>query len=271
MSETRPTESHLLDAPTVAARLQTSWLARRHIHVETCQSTNDLAAAQARAGAPEGLLVTADEQTGGRGRMGRAWHSPPWANLYLSLLLRPQRPATEIPPLTLLAGGALAEAIRSLGFDARVKWPNDLLLRVDGHAKKVAGILTEASTEGDTVGHVVVGIGVNVNSRSFPDELGDRATSLRIARGAAVDRADVLTRVLSAFERAYDQFRSRGVAAAIELWESHADLGARCRARVPEGEVEGVTVGVGADGALLIRDDGAHVHRIVSGEIVATP
>jgi BirA family transcriptional regulator, biotin operon repressor / biotin---[acetyl-CoA-carboxylase] ligase len=271
MSEVGQTQSDLLDADSLASRLRTSWLARSHIHVDTCQSTNDLVAAQARTGAPEGLLVTADEQTGGRGRLGRTWHSPPGANLYLSILLRPRRPATEIPPLTLLAGGALAEALRDLGFDARVKWPNDLLLRAGGHPKKVAGILTEASTEGDQVGHVVVGIGVNVNSLTFPYELGGRATSLRLDRGAAVDRLDVLARMLSAFECAYDSFRSRGVGAAIELWESHADLGVRCRARAHGGDIEGTTVGVSPDGGLLIRDDAGTVHRIVSGEVVPVP
>lgn len=260
-------QSDPLDVPTVAAGLDTAWLGRRHIHVDTCASTNDLAAAEARAGAPEGLVVTASEQTVGRGRLGRVWHSPPGANLYVSLLLRPQRSASEIPPVTLMAGGAVAVALRALGFDARVKWPNDLLLSTDGRPRKVAGILTEASTEGSRMGHVVVGIGVNVNATTFPDDIADKATSLRLVRGAPIPRLEVLARLLSIFESAYERFQVEGPSAAIELWTSHAALGTRCRARVDGHDVTGVTAGVAPDGALLIRDDADAIHRVVSGEI----
>jgi BirA family biotin operon repressor/biotin-[acetyl-CoA-carboxylase] ligase len=251
----------------LAERLRSAWLGRRHIHVTTCGSTNDLVAGEARGGAGEGLLVTADAQTKGRGRLGRSWHSPLGSNLYASVLLRPQRPAAEIPPLTLMAGGALARALVGMGFDARVKWPNDLLLIVDGQPRKVAGILTEASTEGHRIGHVVVGVGVNVNTVAFPDDLADKATSLRLARGAAVARVDVLASLLEALESAYDRFKAEGAAAAIALWEAHADLSRRCRVLVGGRPVEGMPVGLGLDGALHVRDDAGAVHRVVSGEI----
>ncbi len=271
MNATMGHEGAPLDTVAVASRRESTWLGHRHVHVNTCVSTNDLVAAQARAGAPEGLLVTADQQTHGRGRLGRSWHSPRGANLYLSLLLRPRRPAVEIPPLTLLAGGALAKAMRGLGFDARVKWPNDLLLRVGEQQRKVAGVLTEASTEGNRISHVVLGIGVNVNTEIFPDDLADKATSLRLAHGAVLSREDVLARILSAFEPAYERFQSVGVAAAIDLWEAHAELGIRCRAHVSGGYIEGITTGVADDGALLIRDDAGNVRRVISGEVIPAP
>jgi len=257
-----------LDEPTVARLLETSWLGRRHIHFETCGSTNDVVAAEARAGAAEGLVVTADEQSVGRGRMGRTWHAPAGVNLTFSLLLRPRRAAVEIPPITLLAGGALAQAVRALGFEARLKWPNDLLLGVPGQGRKVAGILTEATTEGDRIGHVVVGIGLNVNASDFPPELATKATSLFRAGGVPLSRAQVLARVLGAFEHAYDAFQARGAAAATELWEAHADRGTRCRARIEGADVEGVTAGVDATGALLLRDDAGELRRVVSGEVL---
>ena len=272
-----------LDEALVAKRLDTVWLGKPHIHVAVCSSTNDLVTTEARAGAAEGLVVTADAQTEGRGRLGRTWHSPPGANLHLSFLLRPQQPATQIPPLTLLVGGAVAMALLRLGFEARVKWPNDVLLCTGGGAdpraqmgqggpvrwRKVAGILTEASTDGDRVGHVVVGVGLNVNIAAFPEELIEKATSLRLARdGVPVNRVEVLARLLGTLEEAYDRFRSRGPAAAIELWEAHADLGRRCRALVGGRAVEGVTTGVAPDGALLLRDDRDVEHRIVAGEVV---
>lgn len=259
-----------IDVATLTDLLETAWLGRRHVHLETCPSTNDVAAAEARGGAPEGLLVTADAQTEGRGRMGRTWHAPPGANLTFSLLLRPRRPAAEIPPVTLLAGGALAQAVRDLGVDARVKWPNDLTVGTGTGRRKLAGILTEATTEGERIGHVVVGIGLNVNALDFPPELAAKATSLRRElAGVPLRRAAVLARVLAAFEQAYEAFRSRGPAAATELWEAHADRGTRCRARIEGIEVEGVTAGVDASGALLLRDDAGELRRIVSGEVIA--
>jgi len=257
----------------LAARLSTRWMGRRHLHVATCASTNDLAAAEARAGAPAGTLITADEQTAGRGRLGRTWHAAPGENLTFSLVLRPARPAPEIPTLTLLAGGAVAQALAELGFPARLKWPNDVLLRVQEaggeRPRKVAGILTEAATVGSEVSHVVVGIGLNVNVADFPAELADRATSLRLVRGAPLDRADVLARVLARLESAADDFQQRGPAAATALWDGYADRALRCRAHVDGKDVEGVPDGVSTDGSLRLRDDEGMLHRVISGEIVA--
>jgi BirA family biotin operon repressor/biotin-[acetyl-CoA-carboxylase] ligase len=269
--------------------LRTAWLGRRQIHLGTCESTNDRAAAEGRAGEEEGLVVTTDAQTAGRGRLGRAWHSPPGENLAFSILLRPSRPPAEIPPLTLLAGAAVAAALRTLGFDARVKWPNDVLLYGHGapgdncpatdaasppeispgeHPRKVAGILTEAASVGERIGQVVVGIGLNVNARRFPRELSDKATSLRLVRGARLSRAEVLAAVLGAFERAYERFQVLGPAAAVAAWNEHADRQLRGRVRIGERDVEGVTDGVMPDGSLRLRADDGTVHRIVSGEIV---
>jgi BirA family biotin operon repressor/biotin-[acetyl-CoA-carboxylase] ligase len=259
-----------LEPETLQARLSTVWMGRRHVHVATATSTNDLAAAEARAGAAAGTLVTADAQTAGRGRLGRTWHAAPGENLTFSVVLRPSRPAAEIPPLTLLAGAALAQALDELGFQARVKWPNDVLLRPDGRPRKVAGILTEAATVGAEVGHVVVGIGLNVNVQTFPDELAGRATSLRLVRGAPLARVEVLARVLGALEAAVDGYLAEGPRAALALWERYADRELRCRAVIDGQPVEGVTAGVSPDGSLRVRDDDGVIHRVVSGEIVAT-
>jgi BirA family biotin operon repressor/biotin-[acetyl-CoA-carboxylase] ligase len=262
--------SDLLAAPTserLSAVLRTRWLGRAYEWHAACASTNDLAAGRARAGAPEGLVVATEAQTAGRGRLGRAWHSPACENLYLSILLRPARPAPEIPPLTLLAGAAVARALARLGFSPRLKWPNDVQL---GGARKVAGILTEMSSEGARVGHVVVGLGLNVNALAFPPELEGRATSLRLVAGRALDRAGVLGAVLEDFEPLYADYGARGAAAAVEAWQAFAALGERCRVSAPgagAGPLEGIALGVDADGALRLRDDTGRVHRVLSGEI----
>ncbi|HEX3694761.1 MAG TPA: biotin--[acetyl-CoA-carboxylase] ligase [Polyangia bacterium] len=259
----------------LTAALRTRWVGRQNVVLADCASTNDLAALQARGGAGEGLVIVADRQSGGRGRMGRAWHSPAGENLYFSILLRPTRPAVEIPPLTLLAGAALALALTTFDMAPRLKWPNDVQLTVTDAAspRKVAGILTEMATEGAHVAHVVVGIGLNVNTREFPSDLADKATSLVLARAAAggddrpLDRLTVLAAVLAAFEDAYEKFRADGPRAAVALWNPHAALGARCRVRVEGREVDGVSLGIDADGALRVRDDDGRVHHVVSGEV----
>jgi BirA family biotin operon repressor/biotin-[acetyl-CoA-carboxylase] ligase len=271
------TDDPLLAAPTeerLRERLATRWLGRAYEWHASCATTNDLAAARAKAGAAEGLVVATDTQSAGRGRLGRAWHSPAGESLYVSLLLRPTRPVAEIPPLTLLAGAAVAQALAGLGFQPRLKWPNDVQLVVEAggrqSVRKVAGILTEMSSEGPRASHVVVGIGLNVNAPGFPPELAAGATSLRLAGGRALDRADVLVAVLAAFEPLYERFLSDGAAAAAAAWQSFAALGARCRVAapgVPGASLEGVALGVDDDGALRLRDDAGHVHRVLSGEI----
>jgi BirA family biotin operon repressor/biotin-[acetyl-CoA-carboxylase] ligase len=258
------------DAPTgvrLAAALGTRWLGRGYEWHAACESTNDLAAARARAGAAEGLVIATEQQSAGRGRLGRSWHSPAGENLYVSMLLRPTRPAPEIPPLTLLAGAAVARALARLGVAPRLKWPNDVQLVVDGAPRKVAGILTEMATEGARVGHVVVGLGLNVNAASFPAELAGRATSLRLAAGRAFDRAAVLAAVLESFEALYDDYRARGPSTAAEAWQPLAALGARCRVSASGAPLEGVMLGIDADGALRLRDDAGHIHRVLSGEV----
>jgi len=267
-------ESSLPPTPTrLLPLLGTRWLGRAFDWQAACASTNDLAAARGRAGAPEGLVVAADAQSGGRGRLGRSWHSPAGESLYFSILLRPARPAAEVPPLTLLAGAAVARALAGLGLAPRLKWPNDVLLVEQNthasRARKVAGILTEMSSEGERVGQVVVGIGLNANGLDFPDEIADRATSLRRVAGQAFDRARVLAAVLAAFEPLYEEFRAGGPAAAVRAWQEHASLGDRWRVSAPGQPVEGIALGIDPDGALRLRDDAGVVHRILSGEVTA--
>jgi BirA family transcriptional regulator, biotin operon repressor / biotin---[acetyl-CoA-carboxylase] ligase len=264
-----PFEPSLAPTPErLAACLRTSWLGRPYEWHPSCASTNDLAAARGRSGSAEGLVIAADAQTGGRGRQGRLWHSPAGENLYVSLLLRPARPAAEIPPLTLLAGAAVAEALATLGARPRLKWPNDVLLEEDHAERKVAGVLTEMASEGERVGHVVLGLGLNVNAAEFPADLAGRATSLRRVLGRPLDRAAVLAALLASLERHYDAFRARGPAAAVAAWRPYAALGGKWRVNLPAGALEGVALGIDPDGALLLRDDVGHVHRVLSGEVL---
>ena len=257
---------------SIASRLATRWLGRAYEWRERCASTNDVAAERARAGAPAGLVVAAETQTAGRGRLGRTWHAPAGENLTFSCLLRPARAASEIPPLTLLVGAAVAEALAPLGVEPRLKWPNDVeLVDATGVRRKLAGILTETATAGERVEHVIVGIGLNVNTTTFPDDLKHRATSLRLALGRTLERAELLADILAALEPRVEDFDRRGAAAAVEAFAAHARLPDRCRVSAPgqpNRVLEGIALGVDPDGALLLRDDDQRVHRVVSGELL---
>jgi BirA family transcriptional regulator, biotin operon repressor / biotin---[acetyl-CoA-carboxylase] ligase len=258
-----------LAGPRVAAALSTRRLGRRYRLLATCASTSDEVMSEARAepAGEEGLVVAADTQTGGRGRQGRLWHSPPGENLYFSLLLRPDVSAGLVPPLTLLVGAVLAEVVAAAGAHPRLKWPNDLLLPTAAGLRKAGGILTEMGTLGGQVRQVVVGVGLNVHAAAFPPDLADRATSLRLSTGRSFDRAQLLAALLNALEPAYDRFVDAGPAEGIARWRALAALGLRCRIERDGGIVEGNAVDVDEDGALLVRDDRGALRRVLSGEV----
>lgn len=264
----------------VLPALRTRRLGRQYRFVSTCASTSDLATGLSAGSGDEGLVVAAETQTGGRGRLGRSWHSPPGENLYVSVLLRPHVPTAVVPPLTLLAGGVLAQVLASRGLKPRLKWPNDLLLATPGRVeskatslagarqlRKAAGILTEMVSERERVRHVVLGIGINVHTVDFPDELDGRATSLLLATGERFDRGMLLADILNALEPAYDRFCAEGAPAALALWRPHAQLGHRCRIERDGTLLEGIALDVDADGALRVQDDAGQVRRVVSGEL----
>jgi BirA family transcriptional regulator, biotin operon repressor / biotin---[acetyl-CoA-carboxylase] ligase len=250
-----------------AGRLFASRMGRSYEPSLVCESTNDLAARRAREGASEGLIVVADTQSAGRGRLGRSWHSPPEENLYFSLLLRPERPAAELPPLTLLTGVVLARVLSMLGVAPRLKWPNDVVVEQAGKPRKLVGILTEMATERDRIKHVVVGVGVNVNATRFPEELAERATSLRLLTGASQDRGALLAAIASAFEPAYDEALASGAGSFLPAWRTFAALPRPCLIERPDGTLEGVALDVDEQGALLVRDGAGRQHRVFSGEL----
>lgn len=167
-------------------------------------STNILAKALAVDGSLEGSVVVADSQTGGRGRMGRTWVSPPGSNLYFSLILRPGVPSVRVPQLTLLVAAAIHQALCKLSSDlaAMIKWPNDILAR----GKKLCGVLCEMQSEPEFTHFVVVGIGINVNQSEFPAELQQSATSLFLEQGELFSRPELLASVLNHFEPLYDEW-----------------------------------------------------------------
>jgi len=231
-------------------------------------STMDLAAEAVQAGAAEGLVICADEQTAGRGRRGRVWSSPPGAGLYLSLVLRPAHdPVADnrvLALVTLAAGVAVHEAIsRAAGLVAELKWPNDV---VTGR-RKIAGVLAEGSSIGTPEQAIVVGVGVNVLKCSHPPDIEARATSMESELGRAVDRAALLEELLVALAAGYDRLRRGEADGILRAWRAVAPSARGARVKVVDRGQQGVTAGVDDSGALLIDCQG-RVERIISGELV---
>lgn len=221
-------------------------------------STNRDVAALALAGAAEGVVVAAGAQTDGRGRMTRVWFSPPGANLYFSLLLRPAVEPGRAASLPLVAGLAVAEALAELAPETlpQIKWPNDILMG----GKKVCGILCEMQAETDCVRHIIPGIGVNVNltRAELPEALRSRATSLRIETGRTYSRAAVLAAILNQFEPLYDRWRAEGFEPLLgAIGARDALLGRTITLEQGGRRVEGRADGILPDGALrLVTEQG---------------
>lgn len=243
-----------------------------HLEAET-GSTNDDAKEGARAGAPHGATWVAECQGAGRGRQGRVWTSPPGENLLFSVLLRLTCPPARVPLLALAAGLAVRDVVaKDLGDDAAVlvKWPNDVLVRspVDGELRKVAGILVESQVAGTKTSSVVVGIGLNVHTRAFPNELRT-ATSLAIertlrGRDAAPERAPLLAALLAALDRDLEHVAHRGLGLVHGRLVKHDALAGRA---VETDDGPGTAEGIDADGRLLVRGTDGVLRRINSGEV----
>ena len=252
-----------LDAVTVAPLLRTRWLGRTWHWKRTTASTNDDLKRLAEHGAPAGTVLTADRQTGGRGRAGRHWHSPQ-GGLWMSVLLRPRVPAAALAPLGLAVAVAVGEAVAEHGGNrVELKWPNDVL--VDG--RKLAGILAEAAVEGGRVRHVVVGIGVNLNVARFPAPLRKSAMSLHRVRGGSVDRGVFATDLCAHLERWIECFEHEGSAPVVEAWKARGRLGRPVRLSCASAVLEGVAEDLESDGALRLRLADGRVERVLSGEI----
>jgi len=243
-------------------------LAGRLHYFAEIDSTNILARRLAEQGARDGEIVIAEAQSQGRGRMGRRWQSPPFANLYLSVILRPRLLPANAPQITLMAAVALAETAAGFTRGVAIKWPNDILVG----GKKLAGILTEASCNAERLDYVVLGIGVNLNYRlaAMPDEIRLRATSLAELTGKSVSREDFFRRLIHALDRCYGELEEGGFARLAPRWAAHFELrGRRVRVESLDQSTIGTAVGIDDDGALLIEDLQGARQRVLAGDVLA--
>lgn len=247
----------------VTQGLDTKFIGKKIYYFDGVSSTMSVAMQLGIKGTPEGTLVLAEYQTKGRGRLGRAWFSPKYRGIYLSLILKPKTLPAQASMLTLLAAVSICEAIKEvIGLDAQIKWPNDILL----YHKKLGGILTELNAEMDKVNFVIIGIGLNVNNDK--KTLISGATSLREQKKENINRISLLQEILRKVETNYFLFQEKGTHPIIEKWrEYNITLGKRVKIYCQKEHIEGQAIDIDIDGGLLVRKDSGVVERVVAGDV----
>lgn len=260
----------ILSQSEIASRLETKWAGQRLYYFDATGSTNTDAKRYGEEGEPHGTVVVADMQTTGKGRRGRSWQSPSGEAVYFTILLRPDFAPNKASMVTLVMALSVAKALKEVsGVEAGIKWPNDIVV----HKKKVCGILTEMSMtpEIDEIQFVVVGVGVNVNNdvQTFPEEIRGTATSLKAETGKRVGRSRLIERILAHFEENYEVFeRTLDMSGLIEDYQSHLiNMGAQVRVLDPAGEYTGISKGITKMGELIVEKADGETVLVYAGEV----
>ena len=249
---------------TIADQIHTKWAGKTVHFARETDSTNLWIKRLAKEGAPEGTLALAEFQSAGRGRLGRSWEVPEGTSVMMSILLRPKFEPQYAPTLTLVMGMAVAKAVKNLGFDVSIKWPNDVVV---SH-KKICGILTEMGVRDGKIDYAVIGVGINVNIREFPEEMADKATSLYLESGREFDRSQIPGLVMEAFEEYYEKFAATcdlsGLKEEYESILANYNQPVRVLAKEP---YEGVARGITDGGELLVEKTDGTIVAVSAGEV----
>lgn len=262
---------HIVSAPDVinADELQsvrkTQWVGNEIYYYDVTDSTNIRAKELGDADHPHGTLVVADRQEAGRGRRGRSWETPAGTSIAMSILIKPDINPNHASMLTLVAAMAVAKAIDKVtGEKALIKWPNDIVM---GN-KKICGILTEMSAQFDYINHIVIGIGINVQNETFPEEIQDMATSILLETGQRVRRADLIEQIMESFEHYYAIFlETEDLEGMVKEYNSLlVNMGRTVRVLDPKEPFEGKAMGITKRGELMV-DTWESRKMVSSGEV----
>ena len=249
---------------TIADQIHTKWAGKTVHFARDTDSTNLWIKRLAKEGAPEGTLALAEIQSAGRGRLGRSWEVPEGTSVMMSILLRPKFEPQYAPMLTLVMGMAVAKAVKKFGFDVSIKWPNDVVV---SH-KKICGILTEMGVRDGKIDYAVIGVGINVNIKEFPEEMADKATSLYLESGKEFDRSQIPGLVMEAFEKYYEKFAATcdlsGLKEEYESILANYNQPVRVLAKEP---YEGVARGITDGGELLVEKTDGTIVAVSAGEV----
>ena len=258
----------VLSSAEIGPLLHTNFIGRNIIYLDSVTSTNTFAKKETEKPFEEGTVIIADEQTAGRGRLGRQWVSTKGKGIWMSIMLKPDILPADAPKLTIAAAYAVSKAIWSCcQLDARIKWPNDIV--ADG--KKLCGILTEMSAEADEIKSVIVGIGINANLEyeDFGPEVSSIATSIRLEKGTVVSRKALVASVLNEFEEVYEAFaRGGSIKPLLEEYKSKsAVLGKEIRVISKKEEIIALAIDISEEGHLVIKLGDGTIKEIMSGEV----
>lgn len=262
----------LIESPDIMSKaeikslIKTSWAGKEIVYYEETDSTNNQAKALGEKNGVHGTLLVSDRQVEGKGRRGRGWESPKGVSIYMTILLRPQIAPSKAPMLTLVMAQSVAEGIKEkTGLEVGIKWPNDIVV----NKKKVCGILTEMSTEIDYINYVVIGVGINVNQETFPDELEKTATSLMIEKGEKVKRAELIAAVMERFEENYETFMHTEDLSEImtQYNEMLVNRDRDVRILEPENEYNAHASGINKKGELVVVTSDGEEKHIFAGEV----
>ena len=246
-------------------KLNTRYIGKEIHYFREVDSTNEVAKKLAREGAPEGTIIIAESQSRGKGRRGKKWISP-LGGAWLSIILRPNTLPINAPQLTFIAGVAAAQTIKDeYGLDAGIKWPNDVLI----DKKKVCGVLTEISTEINTIDYIVTGIGIdaNIDVNLLPPELRDTTTSIKSELDHDISRMILVQKFLGNFETMYDEFNKGNFQEILRKWRQLSKtIGRQVEIRKGTEFIRGEAVGVNSKGALILELEDRALQKIISGE-----
>ncbi len=260
-------QSPNLIAADIKAQLNTRIIGREVLVFQETDSTQRIVEQFARDGVAEGLVVFAENQKQGKGRLGRKWVSPAKSGLWFSTLLRPGWRPDKVTRLTVLAAVAIMRAIENeTGLEIEIKYPNDLMIK----GRKLCGILAEMLTEVDYVQYVVLGIGINVNTllSDYPDEIQPIVTSLRIATGEIFGRSLLAAKVLSSLDHVYREVQNKGFSTIAEEWSDRCStLGKKITAIFGNEKVRGTAIAIDEEGALVIQMDDGTIKTLRGGDI----
>ena len=256
-------DKDLLTYDNISYKLNTNIIGKKILHFETIESTNNYAKKIALEEL-DGTVIISEEQTKGRGRVGKQWYSKSGEGIWMSIILKPDIISQKAPFITLIAGASIVKALNKLDVETFIKWPNDITI----NNKKVAGILTELSTEVDKINYIVLGIGINTKTMKFSQEISEIATSLH-KEGYEISRVDIVKAILEEFEKLYLQYVNENVRKeTLSICRKYSAIIGKDIYLIKEDEKELVRcLDINDDGNLIVRNENNIIQEIISGEI----
>ena len=253
----------ILSSENISYNLPTEFIGKKIVHFDTIGSTNDYAKEIGNK-VRGGTLIISEQQTKGKGRLGRSWKSKSGDGIWMSLIIKPKIDPYKAPFLTLVAGASIVEALSNLGVDVLIKWPNDIIL----NNKKICGILTELSAEMERVNYIVIGIGINIKTLEFPNEIKDKATSL-YKEGYKISRADIVRQFCIEFEKLYKGYiLDDDKENTLDICRKHSAVIGKQVYIVKNNKKELVKcIDINENGNLIIKENNGDIKEIMSGEV----